>query len=230
MRHVIMRADQLFTLPPSLARFSAYFQPDLPAWAWVKAIAKALEGLQRRVPEVVPAGVSIEGAVHLEPGVKLPPFACLIGPAFIGAGTEIRPGAYIRGNVITGANCVLGNSCEFKNALLLDNVQVPHFSYVGDSALGTGSHLGAGVILSNLRLDQKPISVRVDGNLLDTGMRKLGALVGDQAEVGCNAVLQPGTILGRRALVLPTLAFAGTLAAGTIARERPDFVLTARRD
>jgi UDP-N-acetylglucosamine diphosphorylase / glucose-1-phosphate thymidylyltransferase / UDP-N-acetylgalactosamine diphosphorylase / glucosamine-1-phosphate N-acetyltransferase / galactosamine-1-phosphate N-acetyltransferase len=230
MRVLTMRADQLFTLPASLSCFASHFTPDLPAWTWVKVLAKALEGIERRVPDVIPAGVSIEGAVHLEPSVKLPPFACIIGPAFIGAGTEIRPGAYIRGNVITGANCVLGNSCEFKNALLLDHVQVPHFSYVGDSALGTGSHLGAGVILSNLRLDQKPISVRIDGALVETGMRKLGALVGDNAEVGCNAVLQPGTILGRRSLVLPTLAFAGTLPEGTIARERPDFVYTSRRD
>ncbi|MDX2187521.1 MAG: UDP-N-acetylglucosamine diphosphorylase [Opitutaceae bacterium] len=225
-----MRAEQLFCLPDSLARFSSFFPLDAAPWSWVQAIAKALAGIQRSVPAQVPPGVLIEGAVHLDPSVKLPPFACIMGPAYIGPGTEIRPGAYIRGNVIIGAKCVIGNSCEFKNSLLLDGVQVPHFSYVGDSVLGNGSHLGAGVILSNLRLDQKAISVRIAGQPTDTGMRKLGALLGDSAEVGCNAVLQPGTILGKRALVLPTLAFGGTLEEGKIARERPEILLATRRD
>ena len=110
-------------------------------------------------------------------------------------------------------------------------MQVPHFSYVGDSVLGNGAHLGAGVILSNLRLDQDNIRVRLfDGSFADTGLRKLGAILGDKAEVGCNAVLNPGAILGKRALVMPTLAFAGTLSANTIARVRQNLVLSPRRD
>jgi bifunctional N-acetylglucosamine-1-phosphate-uridyltransferase/glucosamine-1-phosphate-acetyltransferase GlmU-like protein len=125
---------------------------------------------------------------------------------------------------------VLGNSCEFKNSLLLDGVQVPHFSYVGDSILGNGSHLGAGVILSNLRLDQQPITVRLPDAVVETGLRKFGAILGDQAEVGCNAVLQPGTIMGKRALVMPTVAFGGYLPAATIARMRAGTVTQPRRD
>lgn len=224
-----VRALELFDFPASLP-FADTFLPDVPPWEWVRRIAAALENVARRVPAVVPSGVHIEGAVHLADGVKLPPFACLQGPAWIGPGTEIRPGAYIRGNVIVGAGCVLGNSCEFKNSLLLDKVQVPHFSYVGDSVLGNRAHLGAGVILSNLRLDQKEVGVRISGDTVLTGLRKLGALVGDGAEVGCNAVLNPGTILGRRALVLPTLAFSGTLTDGQIAHVRRRIDVLARRD
>jgi NDP-sugar pyrophosphorylase family protein len=178
----------------------------------------------------IPSGVHIEGDVFLHPSVKLPAQATIIGPAWIGPETEIRPGAYIRGNVIVGARCVLGNSCEFKNCLLLEGVQVPHFSYVGDSVLGNKAHLGAGVILSNLRLDQKPISVRIEGIVYDTGFRKFGAILGDAAEVGCNAVLQPGTLLGPRALVMPTLAFGGYLPGNTIARSRVAITTMTRRD
>jgi NDP-sugar pyrophosphorylase family protein len=154
----------------------------------------------------------------------------LIGPAWIGAGTEIRPGAFIRGNVIVGEDCVLGNACEFKNCLLMDGVQVPHFSYVGDSILGNGAHFGAGVICSNLRLDQKPVVVRGPDATYDTGLKKFGAIVGDKAEVGCNAVLNPGTLLGPRSLVMPLVAFSGYLPAATIAKTRQTVTLIPRRD
>jgi UDP-N-acetylglucosamine diphosphorylase / glucose-1-phosphate thymidylyltransferase / UDP-N-acetylgalactosamine diphosphorylase / glucosamine-1-phosphate N-acetyltransferase / galactosamine-1-phosphate N-acetyltransferase len=162
--------------------------------------------------------------------VKLPAYATILGPSWIGAGTEIRPGAFIRGNVIVGEGGVLGNACEFKNCLLMDGVQVPHFSYVGDSVLGNRAHFGAGVICSNLRLDQKPIFVRSGGVVFETGLRKFGAIVGDGAEVGCNAVLNPGAILGRRALVMPTMAFSGVLPANTIAHVRSAVHLIPRRD
>jgi UDP-N-acetylglucosamine diphosphorylase / glucose-1-phosphate thymidylyltransferase / UDP-N-acetylgalactosamine diphosphorylase / glucosamine-1-phosphate N-acetyltransferase / galactosamine-1-phosphate N-acetyltransferase len=199
----------------------------------LKSIGPALAQIlppTNRSERTLPPGVYVEGDVFIHPSVKLPSHATLIGPAWIGPETEIRPGAYIRGNVIVGARCVLGNSCEFKNCLLLDGVQVPHFSYVGDSILGNKAHLGAGVILSNLRLDQQPISVRIEGAIHETGLRKFGAILGDAAEVGCNAVLQPGTILGRRALVMPTLAFGGYLPAETIARVRLPITTMPRRD
>ena len=172
----------------------------------------------------------VTGSVFIHATVKLPAYATIIGPAWIGPETEIRPGAFIRGNVIVGSGCVLGNSCEFKNCLLMDGVQVPHFSYVGDSILGNGAHLGAGVILSNLRLDQQPVTVRSAEATYDTGLRKFGAVLGDKAEVGCNAVLQPGTILGKRALVMPTVAFGGYLPENTIARIRATVVTQPRRD
>jgi NDP-sugar pyrophosphorylase family protein len=178
----------------------------------------------------VPPGVHVEGSVWLGEGVRLPPYATLIGPAWIGPGTEIRPGAYVRGNVMVGAGAVLGNACEFKHCLLLDGVQAPHFNYVGDSILGERAHLGAGVICSNLRLDQQEVTVRLPEGVVSTGLRKFGAVLGDEAEVGCNAVLNPGTILGKRALVMPATAFGGYLPAATIARTRGVLQTFPRRD
>lgn len=205
-----MQAHQLFDLPPSLKGFEAFFDPEAEPWDWVKAIGGALEGVDLTLSPVdVPQGVSIEGKVYLHPSVKLPPYARLEGPAWIGPEVEIRPGAFVRGNVIVGAGCVLGNACEYKNCLLLENVQTPHYNYVGDSILGNGAHLGAGVICSNLRLDQAEVNVHTPQGRVPTGMRKLGALLGDGAEVGCNSALQPGTILDKHALVGPVVAFSG---------------------
>ena len=215
-----MRADALFTLPPSLARFANFFAPDAPPWFWVERIAAALESIpdQDFAPRTdLPVGLHIQGSVYLHPAVKLPPYGVIQGRVWIGAGTEIRPGAFIRGNVIAGEKCVLGNSCEYKNCLLLDGVQTPHFNYVGDSVLGNRAHLAAGVICANLRLDQQPVRVQTPAGRVATKLRKLGAMVGDNAEAGCNAVLQPGTILGRNSAVMPTIAFGGFLPPNTFA-------------
>jgi NDP-sugar pyrophosphorylase family protein len=224
-----LKASDFFALPPSLAHFQAFFGPDAPPWDWVKQISKAMAGHKFGPAPKVPAGVHIEGEVFLGEGVSLPSHATLIGPSWIGPGTQIRPGAYIRGNVITGKDCVLGNSSEFKNCLLMDGVQVPHFNYVGDSVLGNKAHLGAGAICSNLRLDQKNVFVQLDSGPVDTGLKKFGAIVGDEAEVGCNAVLNPGTFLGRRSLVMPAIAFGGVLAAETIARVRQHVTFVPRK-
>jgi NDP-sugar pyrophosphorylase family protein len=177
----------------------------------------------------MPPGVHVEGFIHLGEGVTLPAYATLIGPIWIGAGTQIRPGAFIRGNVITGEGCVLGNASEFKNCLLMDRVQAPHFNYVGDSILGNRSHLGAGAICSNLRLDQKNVVVHLHEGSVNTGLKKFGAVLGDEAEVGCNAVLNPGTLLGPRSMVMPSIAFGGILAPSTIARVRQQVTLVPRR-
>lgn len=226
-----MKASDFFSLPLSLVQFDRFFRPEMAPWDWLKQIGAALGSLPEPVaPAGVPPGVHLEGRVWLGPGVKLPPYATILGPSWIGAGTEIRPGAFIRGNVIVGAGGVLGNACEFKHCLLLDGVQVPHFNYVGDSVLGNRAHLGAGVICSNLRLDQKPIVVRAAGTNHATGLRKFGAILGDGAEVGCNAVLNPGAVLGPRALVMPAMAFSGVLPANTIAHARQTVHQIARRD
>jgi len=128
---------------------------------------------------------------------------------------------YIRGGVIVGRGCVLGNSCEYKNSLLLDQVETAHFNYVGDSILGRKAHLGAGVICANVRLDRGPVPVRLaDGGKADSGRRKLGALVGDGVEIGCNSVLQPGVVLGRKAIALSSLSIHGTHPASTVIRPR----------
>ena len=226
-----MKASDFFALPESLAPFASHFVADAPAWDWIKAIAPALASCALPVTtSSLPPGIQVQGQVWIHPTVKLPAYATLIGPLWIGAHTEIRPGAYIRGNVIVGEHGVLGNSCEFKNCLLMDRVQVPHFSYVGDSVLGNDAHLGAGAICSNLRLDQQPIVIRTGEATYETGLRKFGAILGDSAEVGCNAVLQPGTLLGRRALIMPLTAFGGHLPANTLARNRQSISAIARRD
>ena len=134
------------------------------------------------------------------------------------------------GAELGGEGGVLGNACEFKNCLLMDGVQVPHFNYVGDSILGNGAHLGAGAICSNLRLDRQPVVVRGPAGNLPTGLVKLGAILGDRAEVGCNAVLNPGSVLGRRALVMPTVPFSGYLPDATIAHVARTVRLLPRRD
>lgn len=226
-----MQAAEFFTLPPSLASFSAFFPTDQEPWTWLRQIGPALEAQPFATPlPKLPPGVHVEGSVYLHPSVKLPPYATIIGPAWIGARTEIRPGAFIRGNVIVGEDGVLGNACEFKNCLLMDGVQVPHFSYVGDSILGNKAHFGAGVICSNFRLDQKNVTVRLPDREVETGLRKFGAIVGDGAEVGCNAVLNPGSVLGRRALVMPLTSFVGYLPAATLIRSRPNLATIPRRD
>lgn len=226
-----MKASDFFALPASLARFAPYFPATAAPWDWLKKIAAALEAEAGAPVEIkIPPGVQIEGKVWLHPTVRLPAFAVIQGPAWIGARTEIRPGAFIRGNVIVGEGCVLGNSSEFKNCLLMDGVQAPHFNYVGDSILGNGAHLGAGAICSNLRLDQGEVTVRLPQETVRTGLRKFGAILGDKAEVGCNSVLNPGTLLGPRALVMPAMAFGGVLPPATIARVRQSVTTIARRD
>ncbi len=223
-----MNASDFFEFPSSLP-FAEFFAPDAQPWEWVSRIKLALGACdQFRLKAAVPPGVSISGDVFIHESVELPPFCSIEGPVWIGEGVQIRPGAYLRGNVIVGAGSVLGNSCEFKNSLLLEGVQVPHFSYVGDSVLGNRAHLGAGVILSNLRLDQQPIKVELAGRREDTGMRKLGAILGDNSEVGCNSVLNPGSILGRRSLVGPLTSFRGTLAAEQVFMSLPPTQTRAR--
>lgn len=214
----MLKCSDLFAFPDSLP-FGDVFLPDLAPWEWLPRIRQCLGSFAfpEQVLEV-PPGLHIEGPVYFGKDVRLPAFGSIKGPAYIGDGCELRPGVYIRGNLIAGAGCVLGNSCEFKNSLLLDGVQVPHFSYVGDSILGNKAHLGAGVICSNLRLDQAEVRVQLpDGSRTDTGLRKLGAILGDSAEVGCNAVLNPGSILAPRALVAPTASFRGYLKEGSMA-------------
>ena len=226
-----VKAPEFFALPASLARFAPFFPAESAPWEWLKGIGAALETVEAGAPgPKIPPGVHLEGKVWLHPTVKLPPFAVIQGPAYIGANTEIRPGAFIRGNVIAGENCVLGNSCEFKNCLLLDGVQAAHFNYVGDSLLGNGADLGAGVICSNLRLDRGEVIVRLPSGPVGTGLRKFGAVIGDQAEIGCNAVLNPGSLIGPRALVMPCTAFSGYVAANTVARTRHVITTMPRRD
>lgn len=142
--------------------------------------------------------------------------ATLIGPLIIDEDTEVRPGAFIRGSVLVGKNCVVGNSTELKNCILFDNVQVPHYNYVGDSIYGFKSHTGAGVIASNLKSDKSLVTVTIDGVRVETRVKKFGAMIGDFVEVGCNSVMNPGTVIGRHSSVYPLSFVRGFVPENTI--------------
>ena len=160
----------------------------------------------------------LRGTVWISKEATVAPNATVIGPTIIGKGTEIRPGAFIRGSVLVGNECVVGNSCELKNAILFDKVQVPHFNYIGDSILGYRAHTGAGAITSNVKIDKTPITVRTPDGRIETGLKKFGACLGDFVEIGCNCVLNPGTVIGRNSNVYPLTSVRGTIPPNSIVK------------
>ena len=206
------------------------FPEDEPVWTALTRIESYLEfRLKRDIRTELPPGVYLGEHVFIDEGVIIEPGAVIKGPAWIGRHTVIRSGAYLRENVIVGEGCTLGNSCEFKNCILFDDCEVPHFNYVGDSILGLGAHLGAGVILSNVRLDRKEVVVNRGEDVTATGLRKFGAVVGDRAEIGCNSVINPGTLIGRRSLIYPLTHFAGVLPADSILKNRQTHQIVDRK-
>lgn len=209
-RHIFDNVENAWDALPKIA---AYLQFRLQPAIRGKLVGKPVIG----------PNVFIGAGTVVEPG------AMIKGPAWIGECCEIRHGCYIRENVIIGNGVVAGNSCEFKNSLVFDGAQIPHFNYVGDSILGAGAHLGAGVILSNVKLDKTPVTVAGPEGPVPTGLRKFGAIVGDRAEIGCNSVLSPGSIIGREAIVYPGSQWRGVLQAGHIAKLRQEFSILKRR-
>jgi NDP-sugar pyrophosphorylase family protein len=167
--------------------------------------------------------------VFIGEGTVVEDGAMIKGPAIIGKNCQIRHNAYIREDVIVGDNCVVGNSCELKNVMMFNHCQVPHFNYVGDTILGHKSHLGAGVKVSNIKLDRANVTVEMDGKPFDTGLRKFGALIGDSVDIGCNAVLNPGSIIGRGAIVYPNVNWRGILPANMIAKNKAEIEVVVRR-
>ena len=150
--------------------------------------------------------------------------ATLNGPLIIDEGTEVRPGAFIRGKVIVGKDCVVGNSTELKNVILFNNVQVPHYNYVGDSILGYKSHMGAGSITSNVKSDKTNVVIKYEGDKIETGLKKMGAILGNYVEVGCNSVLNPGTIIGSNTNIYPLSSVRGYVPKGSIYKKQGDIV------
>lgn len=187
----------------------------------------ALEGLSKWLQQL---GAALEGYEEISPGVWVHPdatiadSAVLAAPCIIGPGSELRPRAYIRGSVLVGSGCVVGNSTELKNAILFDGVQAPHFNYVGDSILGYKAHLGAGVICSNVRGDKGLVSV----GGIPTGRKKVGAMIGDYGEIGCNTVLNPGTVIGKRARVYPISSVRGFVPEDAIHKNDGTIVMQER--
>lgn len=148
-------------------------------------------------------------AIWIARSAVVAPSASITGPCIIGPDTEVRPGAFIRGNALVGKGCVVGNSTELKNVILSDSVQVPHYNYVGDSILGYKSHMGAGSITSNVKSDKKLVVVHGPDGGMETGLKKFGAMLGDFVEVGCNSVLNPGTVIGRESNIYPLSCVRG---------------------
>ena len=159
--------------------------------------------------------LEISPQVWVHQSAKIAPTALIGAPCIIGAGTEVRHCAFIRGSALVGADCVVGNSVELKNVILFDGVQVPHYNYVGDSILGYKSHMGAGSVTSNVKSDKSLVVIHADRQI-PTGIKKVGAMLGDFVEVGCNSVLNPGTVVGRHSNVYPTSCVRGVIPANSI--------------
>ncbi len=171
----------------------------------------------------IPDFTELKPGVLVGKDVTIAETATIIAPAIIGHGTEIRPGAYIRGNVITGSGCVMGNSSEYKNCILLDKVQTPHYNYIGDSILGNKAHTGAGTICSNLKSDGKAIVIKGEENI-ETGLRKIGGILADGADVGCGSIINPGTVIGKNTSVYPLTSLRGVYPANSIVKAQDKIV------
>ena len=191
------------------------------------------EVLDEIKPFILKLGESLDPAEYDQPyeGVwvakdaKVFPSAYLGAPCIIDHGAEVRHCAFIRGSAIVGKNAVVGNSVELKNVVLFDNVQTPHYNYVGDSVLGYKAHMGAGSITSNVKSDKTLVTVKVPGEPIETGRKKFGAMLGDFVEVGCNSVLNPGTVVGRSSNIYPTSCVRGVIPANSIYTDKVDIVL-----
>lgn len=202
---------------------SRLFQECEYPWQILPKIKAHIASLLQNIPD---GFTEISEGVLVGEHVTIHPSAVIIAPAIIGPATEIRPGAYLRGNVITGPNCVIGNSSELKNAVLLEKVQVPHYNYVGDSILGNFSHMGAGSICSNLKSDGSNVVIRGDRDY-ETGLRKVGGILADHADIGCGCVLNPGTVIGKNTSVYPLTALRGVYPADCIVKATDNVVKRA---
>ena len=197
--------------------------PDivLPLFEGVTYPWEVLPKIKEYILSLINGGIegykALKEGVLIGENVKISPLSVIEPPAIIGEGTEIRPGAYLRGNVIIGKKCVIGNSTEIKNSILFDHVDAPHYNYIGDSILGNGAHMGAGVIASNLKSDKTNVTVRGQ-RLYETGLRKMGAILGDRAEIGCGAVLNPGTVIGKSTSVYPLSCVRGIIEECSIVK------------
>jgi NDP-sugar pyrophosphorylase family protein len=200
---------------------AALFEGCEAAWEALPRIAEYLQAhLRPALRNRCDGQAYIGERVFIGPGSVVEDGAMIKGPAIIGRNCQIRHNAYLRENVLVGDDCVVGNACELKNCLLLNRAVVPHFNYVGDSILGCGAHLGAGVKVSNVRLLPGNVTVELDGRVFDTGLQKFGALLGDGTDVGCNAVLNPGTVIGRGSIIYPNVNWRGVLGPRMVAKNR----------
>lgn len=208
----MLKINDLFDLSHTLA--SDYLSGFEYPWQALQGIKEMIISIGEKLDKDEYCEVSPQVWVHKTASVA--PTAFLGSPCIIGEGTEIRHCAFIRGSALVGKNCVVGNSVELKNVILFDNVQTPHYNYVGDSILGYKSHMGAGSITSNVKSDQSLVTVNTGEEKLETGLKKFGALLGDFVEVGCNSVLNPGTVVGRKSNIYPLSCVRGIVPPESI--------------
>lgn len=207
-----IKITDLFDLNHSLA--GDYLAGFTYPWEALKGISELIISLGQKLNPDEYASPSPHVWIHKSATVF--PSAYIGAPCIIGANTEVRHCAFIRGSALVGDNCVVGNSAELKNVIIFDNVQTPHYNYVGDSILGYKSHMGAGSITSNVKSDKTDIVIKNGNEAIETGMKKIGAMLGDYVEVGCNSVLNPGTIVGRHSSIYPTSCVRGIVPADSI--------------
>lgn len=220
-----LKISALFDLTHTIAAdYLAGFSYPWEALGGIKSLIVSLG-------ETLPAEEydEVSPQVWVAKSAKVYPSAYLGAPCIIGPGTEVRHCAFIRGSALIGADCVIGNSVEIKNAIIFDAAQVPHYNYVGDSILGYHAHMGAGSITSNVKGDRKNIVVHDASGAIETGLRKFGAMLGDNAEIGCNTVLNPGTVVGRNARVYPLSSVRGVVEANHIYKNSGEVVAMEER-
>lgn len=214
------KINDLFDLTKTIA--SVIFDGKDYPWEVLPEITDFILALGKKLPEE--EYYSPEEGVWIAADAKVFPTAFIGAPCIIDHGAEIRHCAFIRGSAIVGKNAVVGNSVELKNVILFDNVQVPHYNYVGDSVLGFKAHLGAGSLTSNVKSDKKLVVIKSADEQIETGRKKVGAMVGDFVEVGCNSVLNPGTVIGRNSNVYPTSSVRGVIPENCIYKAKGDIV------
>ena len=220
----MLKTEQLYDLSHTMA--ADYLRQFSYPW-------EALAGIKA---EILRLGATLDPAEYTEVSehvwvhktATVAPTAYLGAPCIIGARTEVRHCAFIRGSALVGEDCVVGNSVELKNVILFDHVQTPHYNYVGDSILGYKAHMGAGSITSNVKSDKTPVTVRCGAERMETGRKKVGAMLGDHVEIGCNSVLNPGTVVGRNSRVYPLSSVRGTVPADSIYKRSGD--IAAQRE
>ena len=219
----MLKTAELYDMSHTLA--GAYLSGFEYPWQALKGIKELILALGPTLGEDY---TEVSPTVWVHKTAAVAPTAFLGAPCIIGAGTEVRHCAFIRGSALVGEGCVVGNSVELKNAILFDNVQVPHFNYVGDSILGYKSHMGAGSITSNVKSDKTLVAVRCGAERMETGRKKVGAMLGDHVEIGCNSVLNPGAVVGRNSRVYPLSSVRGTVPADSIYKRGGD--IAAQRE
>jgi NDP-sugar pyrophosphorylase family protein len=207
--------NDLYDLDHTLA--ADYLRGFTYPWEALKGIKDMIIALGKTLSKEEYDEVSENVWIHKT--AKVFPSAYIAAPCIIGANTEVRHCAFIRGSALVGENCVVGNSCELKNVILFDHVQTPHYNYVGDSILGYYSHMGAGSITSNVKSDKKLVVIRDGSEQIATGIKKVGAMLGDYVEVGCNSVLNPGSVVGRHSNIYPTSCVRGVVPANCIFKD-----------